>query len=133
MGIRMGQTANCYCWKCLFVGRLTTLTEARKEKKGYSRLFQIVTRRKRCQTDVVSETSTRSWALRFFYRGEPRIFFRGGELVSCSTSTPINHIVFFSLQNTSCIRKPQVISRGGGHPLHPPPRSAPILVTRRHK
>ena len=32
----------------------------------------------------------------------------GGELVSCSTSTPINHIVFF-LQNTSCIRKPQVI------------------------
>ena len=35
------------------------------------------------------------------------------------------------LQNTSCIRKPQVISggrgggRGGAHPLHPPPRSAP--------
>lgn len=33
MRIREGQTANCYCWKCLFVGRLTTLTEARKEKK----------------------------------------------------------------------------------------------------
>ena len=33
----------------------------------------------------------------------------GGALVSCSTSTPINHIVFFSLQNTSWIRKPQVI------------------------
>ena len=32
----------------------------------------------------------------------------------------------FFLQNTSCIRKPQVISgRGGAHPLHPPPRSAP--------
>ena len=30
-------------------------------------------------------------------------------------------------QNTSCIRKPQVISEvwGGAHPLHPPPRSAP--------
>ena len=52
----------------------------------------------------------------------------GGALVSCSTSTTINHNVF--LQNTSCIRKPQVISggrgRGGAHPLHPPPRSAPV-------
>ena len=38
-------------------------------------------------------------------RGGSRIFFQeaGGALVSCSTSTPINHIVFF-LQNTSCIR-----------------------------
>ena len=60
----------------------------------------------------------------------------GGALVSCSTSTPINHIVFFLLQNTSCIRKPQVISGGGVRPhpctltpapspLHPHPRSAP--------
>ena len=33
------------------------------------------------------------------------------------------------MQNTSCIRKPQVISGGGGGvrtPLHPPPRSAPV-------
>ena len=34
------------------------------------------------------------------------------------------------LQNTSCIRKMQVISGGGGvgsrHPLHPSPRSAPF-------
>ena len=44
---------------------------------------------------------------------DPGFFLGGGALVSCSTSTPINHIVFF-LQNTSCIRKPQVISRGGG-------------------
>ena len=56
---------------------------------------------------------------------------RGGALVSCSTSTPINHIVFFLFgQNTSCIRKPQVIlGRGGGgvaQPLHPPPRSAAV-------
>ena len=58
----------------------------------------------------------------------------GGALVSCSTSTPINHIVFFSFwaeYRTSCIRKPQVIlGRGGGggvaQPLHPPPRSAPV-------
>ena len=59
---------------------------------------------------------------------DPGFFLGGGAVVSCSTSTPINHIVFF-LQNTSCIRKPQVISGGGGaHPLHPPPRSAPVLV-----
>ena len=58
---------------------------------------------------------------------DPGFFLGGGALVSCSTSTPINHIVFFFLQNTSCIRKPQVISRGGGaHPLHPSPRSAPV-------
>ena len=44
---------------------------------------------------------------------DPGFFSGGGALVSCSTSTPINHIVFF-LQNTSCIRKPQVISGGGG-------------------
>ena len=42
-------------------------------------------------------------------------FLGGGALISCSTSTPINHIVFF-LQNTSCIRKPQVISGGGSAP-----------------
>ena len=44
-------------------------------------------------------------------------------------SIPINNIVFCFLQNTSCIRKPQVISGeegGGGHLLHPPPRSAHV-------
>ena len=59
-------------------------------------------------------------------RGGSWIFLGGGALVSCSTLTPINHIVFFFWRNTSCIRKPQVISGGrGAHPLHPPPRSAP--------
>ena len=59
---------------------------------------------------------------------DPGFFSGGGALVSCSTSTPINHIVFF--QNTSCIRKPQVISGGGGvHLLHPPSGSAPAPVT----
>ena len=66
-----------------------------------------------------------------FSGADPGFFLGGGALVSCSTSTPINHIVFFFLQNTSCIRKPQVISGGGGgggaHPLHPPPRSAPAF------
>ena len=58
---------------------------------------------------------------------DPGFFLGGGALVSCSSSTPINHIVFFFfLQNTSCIRKPQVISGGGGVrtpctlPLDPP-------------
>ena len=45
---------------------------------------------------------------------DPGFFLGGGALVSRSSSTPINHIVFFFLQNTSCIRKPQVISGGGG-------------------
>ena len=57
---------------------------------------------------------------------DPGFFLGGGALVSCSTSTPINHIVFF-WQKTSCIKKPQVISLGGGGvrtpytlPLDPP-------------
>ena len=60
---------------------------------------------------------------------DPGFFLGGGALVSCATSTPINHIVFHFLQNTSCIRKPQVISRGGAHSLHPSPRSAPGITT----
>ena len=61
-------------------------------------------------------------------KGGSSIFLGGGALVSCSTSTPTNHIVFF-LQNTSCIRKRQVIWGEGGRrgcaPPDPPPRSAP--------
>ena len=66
--------------------------------------------------------------LKFLYSGADPGFFLGGcALVSCSTSTPINHTVFF-WQNTSCIRKLQVISgEGGAHPQHPPPRSAPDM------
>ena len=30
-----------------------------------------------------------------FTRADPGFFLGGGALVSCSTSTPINHIVFF--------------------------------------
>ena len=70
----------------------------------------------------------------YLYRGyssgaDPGYFLGGGALVSCSTLTPINHIVFFG-------RIPVVLencrsSRGGGgggaQPLHPPPRSAPVV------
>ena len=61
-------------------------------------------------------------------RADPGFFLGGGALVSCSTSTPINHIVFF-WQNTSCIRKPQVIS-GGGRGIRTPctlPLDLPLL------
>ena len=63
------------------------------------------------------------WAMEMWCkgRGGSRIFFLGGgALVSCSTSTPISHIVFFFWQNTSCIRKPQVILGGGGCTPHAP-------------
>ena len=50
---------------------------------------------------------------------DPGFFLGGGAHVSCSTSQPINRIVFF-LQNTSCIRKPQVISGGGEGGCAPP-------------
>ena len=59
--------------------------------------------------------------------GGSRIVFRRGctrLLLYFNTSKPHS----FFLQNTSCIRKLQVISVWGGsfaHPLHPPPRSAP--------
>ena len=53
---------------------------------------------------------------------DPGFFLRGGALVSCFTSTPINHIVFF-WQNTSCIRKPRVIS--GGRGVRNPPAPFP--------
>ena len=45
---------------------------------------------------------------------DPGFFSGGGALVSCSTSTPINHIYFFFLAEYQL------------HPLHPPPRSAPV-------
>ena len=41
----------------------------------------------------------------------------------------------FFLQNTSCITKPQVISRGGrggAQPLRPPPKCAPVIYSYIH-
>ena len=50
---------------------------------------------------------------------DPWLFLGGGAPLR-------NGVTTFFLDNTSCIRKPQVISEGwgGGAPLHPPPRSA---------
>ena len=48
------------------------------------------------------------------FRGGSRIFFRRGALVSCSTSTPINHIAFFFG------RAPVVLETPCTLPLDPP-------------
>ena len=55
---------------------------------------------------------------------DPGLFLGGGALISCSTSTLINHIVFFSAEY-QLYYKTAGHFRGGVHPLHPPPRSAP--------
>ena len=57
------------------------------------------------------------------------IFLGGGALVSCSTSTPINHNFFCRIpvvleENR---RSSQGEGGGGSHPLHPPRRSAPAI------
>ena len=57
-------------------------------------------------------------AIVIFSGGGSRIFFRRRCTRLFSTSTPINHIF---LENTSCIRKPQVISGGGWAPPEPSP------------
>ena len=57
---------------------------------------------------------------------DPGFFLGGGALFSCSTSTPINHIVFFC--RIPVVSENRRSSQPGGraaHPLHPPPRSAP--------
>ena len=85
-----------------------------------SRLTKVVTT---CFTETVRRSQ---WGTS---GADPGFFLGWGALVSCSTSTPINHIVFFFLQNTSCITKTagHLGGRGGGGvrtpctlPLDPP-------------
>ena len=63
------------------------------------------------------------------FRGESRIFFRRGctrLLLYFNTNKPHRFFFcFFFLQNTSCIRKPQVISVGGGGGGCAPPAPFP--------
>ena len=59
-------------------------------------------------------------------RGGSRIFFRRGSTrLLLYFNTNKLHSFFFAEYQLYSIRKPQVISGGGAHPLHPPPRSAP--------
>ena len=62
---------------------------------------------------------------------DPGFFLGGGALVSCSTSTPINHIVFFFWRIPVVLdnRRSSQGEGGGAHPLHPPPGSAPGMST----
>ena len=57
---------------------------------------------------------------------DPGFFLGGDALVSCSTSTPINHIFFVFCRIPVVVENHRSSQgRGGVHPLHPPPRSAP--------
>ena len=49
---------------------------------------------------------------------DPGFFLGGGALVSCSTSTPINHIVFFC--RIPVVLENRRSSRGGGGGCAPP-------------
>ena len=57
---------------------------------------------------------------------DPGFILGGGALVSCSISTPLNHIVFFFGRIPVVLENRRSCQGGGSaHPLHPPPRSAP--------
>ena len=58
----------------------------------------------------------------------PGFFLGGGALVSCSTSTAINHIFFIFCTIPVVLENRRSSQGGGGHPLHPPPRSAPDVM-----
>ena len=57
---------------------------------------------------------------------DPGFFLGGGAPVSCSTSTPINHMFFFFGRIPVVLENRRSSQGGEGvHPLHPPPGSAP--------
>ena len=64
---------------------------------------------------------------------DPGFFLGGGALVSCSTSTPINHIVFFFFRRIAVVLKNRRSSRGVRTPctlpLDPPPRLTLKMTT----
>ena len=59
---------------------------------------------------------------------DPGFFLGGVALVCCSTSTPINHMVFFFCRIPIVLENGRSSRGGGVHPQHPPPRYAPVLV-----
>ena len=90
-------------------------TKTRQSKKSYET----------CLFVLIACLLVLSWCT--ISGADPGFFLGGGALVSCSPSNTNKPHSFFLLQNTSCIRKAQVISRGAGgvrtpctHPLDPP-------------
>ena len=81
-------------------------------------LFDIACVAGACKTWVQERTGWDAGA-------DPGFFLGGGALVSCSTSTPINHIVFFFFRRIPVVLENRIVLENRRHPLHPPPRSAP--------
>ena len=67
------------------------------------------------------------FSLQDYTGADPGFFLGGGALVSCSTSTPINHSFFCRIPVVLENRRSSQ-GEGGAHPLHPPPRSAPGII-----
>ena len=91
-------------------------TKTRQSKKSYET----------CLFVLIACLLVLSWCT--ISGADPGFFLGGGAPVSCSTSTPINHIVLFYCRIPVVLekRKSSHGGKGGGaHPLHPPPRSAP--------
>ena len=74
--------------------------------EAFGKLKQRVVWRVKGNMDCLHVNSLQRFANWRSAGADPGYILGGGALVSCSTSTPISHIVFFFLQNTSCIRKP---------------------------
>ena len=95
--------------------------------KGFLIYFTIAVVKSNCF--LIRVVSKLQWNLHLtnLYRGGSRIFFRRGCNRLLSTSTPINHIVLFFFGRIPVVLENRGSGRGGAHPLHPPPRSAPAL------
>ena len=107
---------------CTFCSRLRLLFPSSCECERSISTMRRLNSYMRC---TMGESRLSSLAI-MHIRGGSRIFLGVGALVSCSTSTPVNHIVFFC--RIPVVLENRRSSRGGGggaHPLHPPPRSAP--------
>ena len=120
LGLHRGQEIHCYFWS-----RASFLPIY--WKKLGRKLLSLSKCRWLVEQDFSITIFASTWHARFC-RGGSRIFLGGGALISCSTSTPINHIVFFFripvvLENRRSSQRGR--GGGGGHtsstlPLDPP-------------
>ena len=63
----------------------------------------------------------------FYTWADPGFFLGGGALVSCATSNTIKPHSFFCRIPVVLETAGHLRGRGGAHPPHPPPRSAPAI------